>query len=222
VESIPYCCNLDSFLAIPRPRTRAGNVRFLYCGQLIPRKGVDLLMRAFCEVAEQHHNVTLTLVGDGPLQSELAAAVPEPLRPQVRFTGFQPVDALPKFFADADVFVIPSRHDGWGVVVNQAVAAGLPVIASDAVGAAADLVAEGKNGYIVPAGETAPLAAAMRLIVSQPDQIDAFSEQSRRRASECTPERNVERWVSLARRVIEEAKSLSSARRSLAKAPQSR
>ena len=59
------------------------------------------------------------------------------------------------------MFVLPSRHDGWGVVVNQAIAAGLPVICSDAVGAAADLVSNGVNGYVFPSGNVEQLAEAM-------------------------------------------------------------
>ena len=77
------------------------------------------------------------------------------------FSGFLPLDELPAEFAAADAFVLPSRHDGWGVVVNQALAAGLPVIATEAVGAAELLSAPG-TGAVIPAGSADALTAALR------------------------------------------------------------
>ena len=131
VANIPYGCDTAPFLAIRRDAHHCKDrLRFLYCGQLIRRKGVDLLLAAFCKAAAVFPKIELVLVGEGPIGTELQSQIPPPIRPRVRFAGFQPVAELPRFFAAADVFVLPSRHDGWGVVVNQAVAAGLPLICS--------------------------------------------------------------------------------------------
>ena len=111
-----------------------------------------------------------------------------------RFAGFQPVAELPQLFAEADVFVLPSRHDGWGVVVNQAIAAGMPVICSDAVGAAADLVVENENGRLFPAGNGARLAEVMTSFADQAEKIRKFGQRSREFAADRTPERSVDRW----------------------------
>jgi glycosyltransferase involved in cell wall biosynthesis len=203
VANIPYCCNLEPFLAIPRETPScAGEVRFLYCGQLVARKGVDLLVPAMLDVADCHENVRLTLVGEGPLREPLADMVAERHRARVHFAGFQSIAELPRWFADADVFVLPSRHDGWGVVVNQAIAAGLPVVASSAVGAAADLVVEGRNGHVFPCGDRRGLAEALGSLAASPEKRAAFGQCSRRLAAEWTVARMVDRWYRLCRDVL--------------------
>ena len=158
VENIPYCCDLQPFFAAPRTASADGSIRFLYCGQLIHRKGVDLLTTAFVQLARQNPKVTLTFVGDGPLRDDLARQIPPELASRIQFAGFQSVESLPRWFSQADVLVLPSRHDGWGVVVNQAIAAGLAVVCSDAVGAAADLVEPGANGLVFPSRRAAKTA----------------------------------------------------------------
>jgi glycosyltransferase involved in cell wall biosynthesis len=178
-----------------------GPLRFLYCGQLVHRKGVDLLVRAFTRLALRHEHVRLRLVGAGELLSELRAGVPEEVRKRVEFTGFLQVNQLPAQFADADVFLLPSRHDGWGVVVNQALAAGLAVVCSDAVGAA-DLVTPGENGVVVPAGDEGALFRALDEIASDPERVRRYAERSRIAAADWTPERGVERWYELFRTVL--------------------
>ncbi len=203
VDNIPYCCDMSPFAKASAgriPGSRAG-VRFLYCGQLIDRKGVDLLLAGFIALAEERPEVELDLVGTGPMEQELkrrAAA----LEKRVRFHGFQPVELLPTYFADADIFVLPSRHDGWGVVVNQAIAAGLPVICSDAVGAADDLVEVDGNGLIVPAGDAASLAKAMARLADDPGMMARFGARSREIAQKWEPARVVDRWWDLLAKVV--------------------
>jgi glycosyltransferase involved in cell wall biosynthesis len=198
VANIPYGCDMTPFLAIGGREDRGKNrIRFLYCGQLIRRKGVDLLVDAFCRAAGVFPNIELVLIGQGPLGAALRARIPEAIQPRVQFAGFHPVAELPRLFAEADVFVLPSRHDGWGVVVNQAIAAGMPVICSDAVGAAADLVVENENGHLFPAGNGASLAEAIRFFTARPERIRSFGQRSREFAAQWTPERSVDRWYSL-------------------------
>ena len=195
VVNIPYCCDMAPFFAIGDWRVRADSrVRFLYCGQLIHRKGVDLLLDAFCRTAARFSHVELMLVGEGPLRAELRTRIPQAVQSRIHFAGFQPVAELPRFFAEADVFVLPSRHDGWGVVVNQAIAAGMPVICSDAVGAAADLIVENENGCLFPAGDGERLAEAVSSFVRHPEKICGFGRRSRELAAEWTPQRGVDRW----------------------------
>lgn len=211
VRNIPYYCDLAPFLAIDRPAppaTSSPPFRLLYCGQLIHRKGVDLLLQAFSTLALDFPRLNLTLVGEGPLRRHLQAALPPALQSRVHFAGFhQPAD-LPRFFAGADAFVLPSRHDGWGVVVNQAVAAGLPVLTSDAVGAASDLVTP-DNGITFPAGDANALTAAIRALLEDPDATQLMAAASRRVAADWTLPHGVDRWVSLFGEVL----STSSARR---------
>lgn len=205
VRNVPYCCDIADFLAIDRPAQSlqdTSKLSILYCGQLIERKGVDLLVEAFSRIASAHSNVALTLVGTGPMADRLASAVPDRLRDRVTFAGFQPVSALPAYFSAADMFVLPSRHDGWGVVVNQAIAAGLAVIASESVGAAVELVQPNVNGLIVPTGDVDRLTDAIRQLVESPSNIARMSRASRLIAGNITPAAIVDRWVRLIEDVV--------------------
>jgi glycosyltransferase involved in cell wall biosynthesis len=191
VRNIPYHCALDGFLALPRPRN--AEPVFLFCGQMIVRKGVDLLLEAFAGV----ENARLLLVGREAELPALLAKLPPAVRARVEYAGFQPPEELPRFFSRADAFILPSRHDGWGVVVNQALAAGLPLLCSDAVGAAHDLIEQNKNGVMFRAGSVAALRAALQLVASDRKLRERWGENSRARAAEWTPERGAEKWAAL-------------------------
>jgi glycosyltransferase involved in cell wall biosynthesis len=159
---------------------------------MIARKGVDQLLAAFATLPE---NARLLLVGREAELPQLLAQLAEPVRRRVRYAGFQAPDALPQLFAQADVFVLPSRHDGWGVVVNQALGAGLPIIASDQVGAAHDLVRENENGFTFPASDANALAAAMLRYATNPALARSHGEASRVASADWTPARGAERWA---------------------------
>jgi glycosyltransferase involved in cell wall biosynthesis len=192
VFNIPYHCDLTPFAAAPRPPRGSNTITFLFCGQMIARKGVDQLLAAFATLPE---NARLLLVGREAGLPGLLASLAAPVRERVRYAGFQAPDALPQFFAQADVFVLPSRYDGWGVVVNQALGAGLPILASDQVGAAHDLVRTGENGFTFPAGDANALAAAMLHYVANPALANTHGEASRRMSADWTPARGAERWA---------------------------
>src|SRR5690348_2274431 len=128
---------------------------------MIARKGVDLLLAAFDRLVATGANVQLLLVGrEADLPSFMQTVSPAG-RAKIRYEGFRAPDSLAEYFGRSDVFVLPSRHDGWGVVVNQALAAGLPVIVSDAVGAGVDLVEDGVNGMRVAANDMKALYQAL-------------------------------------------------------------
>jgi glycosyltransferase involved in cell wall biosynthesis len=190
VFNIPYHCELAPFLAQPR-RTPTGDPVFLCCGQMIARKGIDVLLSAFAKLERGR----LLLVGREAELPAMLAPLPAAVRARVTYAGFQPPEELPRFFAEADVFVLPSRHDGWGVVVNQALGAGLPILCSDRVGAGADLVEDGVNGLRFPSGDVDGLLAALRRCLDAPAQLEAWGRASRQRAAEWTPEAGAAKWV---------------------------
>lgn len=194
----PYACDLQAF-ARPDPTSpREEGVTFLFCGQMIARKGFDVLLRAFATVISQIPSAKLILVGR---ETELTAGIdqlPVTMRAQVENAGFQPPPALPAFFARADVFVLPSRHDGWGVVVNQAFGAGLPVIVTTAVGAG-ELVADGAAGTTVPPGDEAALASAMIDLANDPARRNRMSKAAQNIAPSLTPEVAADFWITHAR-----------------------
>ena len=162
VFELPYYCDISAFRDARRFRNDTAPVRFLYCGQMIERKGFDVLLEAFSYLVESGFDIRLSIAGRSTHfgNTRIAGLSPE-VRERLEFSGFVSPADLPVLFSEADVFVLPSRHDGWGVVINQAIGAGLPVIASSAVGAATDLVDEGVNGLVVPPGELNPLKEAM-------------------------------------------------------------
>ena len=93
------------------------------------------------------------------------------------------------------MFVLPSRHDGWGVVINQALAAGLPIITSDAVGAGLDLVENGVNGMCVAANDLEGLYRLMETLALNPEIARKWGRRSRESARDLTPEAGAEKWV---------------------------
>jgi len=189
---IPYFCDLAPFLAAPRRVRNDGHVVFLFCGQMIARKGVDLLLEAFQRLGS---GARLLLVGREAELPQLLAPLPAKIRERIEYAGFQPPEELPRLFSRADVFVLPSRYDGWGVVVNQALGAGLPIICSDMVGAGRDLVEEEVNGLRFSAGDSTALAEKMQRFLMHPELCDHWGQVSRRRAAHWTPEAGAAKWV---------------------------
>lgn len=146
-----------------RLRIREGQKVALFVGRLIPEKSVDVLLRAWQLLLDQvllSEPPLLLLVGDGPLRESLENSLSDELRPYVRFVGFYNQSQLPACYALCDTLILPSSFEPWGVVVNEAMNAGKPVILSDVVGSAQDLVVQGKNGLIFPSGNAAALASA--------------------------------------------------------------
>ena len=192
---IPYHCTLEEFFAVRRAPPSGRPLTFFFCGQMIRRKGVDLLLSAFDRLIAGGADAELLLVGREADLPEFLATVGASARARIRYEGFQAPERLPEYFGRSDIFVLPSRYDGWGVVINQALAAGLPVITTDAVGAGMDYVADGVNGRRVPAGNGDALFRAMAGLVSDRGAVQSWGEQSRRKAQELTPEAGAEKWV---------------------------
>src|SRR5204862_6523464 len=185
---IPYHCDLSGFLARPRRPKPTSEIHFLFCGQMNRRKGVDLLLAAFDRLVGKGADAHLLLVGrEAELPDFLRAISPAALA-RINYAGFQPPECLPQYFSEADVFILPSRYDGWGVVVNQALGAGLPVICSEAVGAAHDLVEHGVNGLIFPSGDGPELLRCLERVSQSQECALQWGAASRQKAHEWTPE----------------------------------
>lgn len=135
---------LDSFQLVPDRR------RLLYCGRMIRIKRVDMLIRSFCNIAEQREGWDLVLAGTGPDQEALRSLVPAEFMNRIKWLGFLQFDQIRCCYAACDVLVHPSIYEPWGLVVQEAVAAGLSVITTDVVGSAIDLVKHNTNGMLIP------------------------------------------------------------------------
>jgi glycosyltransferase involved in cell wall biosynthesis len=141
---------------------------FLYVGRMEPHKGLQELIEAFGTLPQDVRSpAVLLLVGDGAMNEMLSRAVKA--NPRIRWSGRLSGLALLDAYAVADVFVLASRFEPWGLVVNEAMAAGLPVIATDRVGCVDDLALQSETGLVVPAESPDALADAMKsLLLDRP------------------------------------------------------
>jgi glycosyltransferase involved in cell wall biosynthesis len=151
-----------------------GRRRIVYSGRLAPEKRVDLLLRAFGQLAPDRPDWDLILIGDGPLAPELKDMVGPTLAGRVKFLGFQGEQSkVSAVYRNSDVLCLPSQYEPWALVVNEAAAAGLAIVTSDVVGASAELVRDGINGKVFKNKDLDGLTASLRF-VTDPARIDAL------------------------------------------------
>jgi glycosyltransferase involved in cell wall biosynthesis len=169
----------------PRQAPPAHPPRILTVARLVPDKDHGTLIRAFRLAAAEHPGAELWLVGDGHREQALRQLAAAALPPgQVRFFPGQ-ADLRP-FFAQATLFALSSIHEACPNVVLEAMAAGLPVVATR-VGGLPELVVPGETGWLVPPGDPAALAAALRGLLADPGTREAFGRAGHRRAARCFP-----------------------------------
>jgi len=143
---------VDPAIFSVRPRTRTdGPVRVIAVARLSPEKGIDVLVEAAAGLP-----VEVVIAGTGPEERRLRTLGGS----NVTFLGNVERDALPALYAGADIAVVPSRSDTWGMALNEAALAGLPLVSTTAAGGAHDLVEEGMNGFLVPPGDVDALRAS--------------------------------------------------------------
>jgi len=150
----------------------------LFSGKLSAKKRPMDLLEAFSDVSRRA-KAALVFVGDGALASDLKAYVEQNHCENVYFVGFQNQTELPTYYAMADLFVLPSDFEPWGLVVNEAMCFALPVITSDQVGSSGDLVQAGTNGFVFPYGNISALAEKMELLIGNPTLRDQMGRASR-------------------------------------------
>ena len=125
-------------------RSTDSTVRFLFVGQLIGRKRVDQLIKGLAAVGKD--DIHLTVIGDGPMRSQWQTLGAQLLPGRIDWVGKRPMAEIPRWMTEADCLVLPSRHDGWGAVVSEALMVGTPVICSDACGSASVVKASNVGG----------------------------------------------------------------------------
>lgn len=143
--------------------------KVMYVGRLVKGKGIELLIEAIAPLLREDVSLSLVLVGGGELENELRNRVDSMgLENQIVFRGVVCSRSVPKLLRQASMLVLPSELDGWGIVVNQALQAGTPVVVSDSCGSA-ELVANGENGYIFRTGDVNNLQECMRAVIDNSD-----------------------------------------------------
>ena len=176
---------------------KANKFSLLFCGRLNGKeqKGVDILLKSFPLILKKHQ-VTLKIIGSGPrLEQYKIFARDLGIEKSVKFLGFIKHNELPKHYSETDLFVLPSRRESFGLVLAEAMAAGLPVV-STRVGAIPEVVKDGETGLLVPPDNPQKFADAVNFLLSNPQKMKMMSEKGRERA------RKYFTWDKVAERVL--------------------
>jgi len=134
---------------------------FLFCGKLIGKKAPEVLLDAFRNLVMKNTDVRLVYVGDGTMRTELEARASGLPERSIHWEGFVNQSGLATCYAAADVLVVPSRNEPWGLVVNESLACGTPAIVSSRVGAGPDLVEQWNTGLIFDTDSVTALEESM-------------------------------------------------------------
>jgi glycosyltransferase involved in cell wall biosynthesis len=196
------CVDNDYFSAASDAIRRGPGDYFLYVGRFIPKKNLPTLLAAYELYRERTDRPwNLVLVGSGPQEPELARFVATKRLEGVVLAGLQQIEALPSFYANAGCFVLPSSIEPWGLVVNEAMASGLPVILSSKCGCRKDLLREGVNGFSFSPDNPEQLAERLSTIASGKIDLQSFGRNSREIVRTVSLDRFASRTVSLMRRL---------------------
>jgi glycosyltransferase involved in cell wall biosynthesis len=162
----------------------------LFVGRVVREKGVFELVKAYGALEEDvRRSLGLVIVGDGPARVELQEEASRVRGGTIKFAGFVQREQLPAHYALAEMFVLPTYTDTWGLVVNEAMACGLPVIVSRIAGCTADLIEEEWNGLLIEPRDVSSLKSAISRLAGRPDlcasmgaraseQIDRYSPKA--------------------------------------------
>jgi glycosyltransferase involved in cell wall biosynthesis len=152
----------------------------LFAAKLIDRKRPFDLLDAFLKIHNEPgaRQPYLLLAGDGPLKSALAQRIAEEGSSNIRMLGFQSQAELARLYDLSDIFVLPSERESWGLVVNEAMNSGRAIIVNDRIGAGADLVHAGQNGFVYPFGDVDALSICLRSILRDPERCRSMGQRS--------------------------------------------
>jgi glycosyltransferase involved in cell wall biosynthesis len=185
-----YCAEIASHLKLCLKREPADARRFLYVGQLTERKGLAPFLKVLCDWLRKHpeKRCEFWIAGDGPLRPELEA-FPVPAQLKLRFLGSIAYEKLSDIYAQCGIFAFPTLADEWGVVVNEALASGLPVLGSTYSQAVEELIDDGSNGWTFRPDHSEEMYAALDRAMAVPDQqLAEMRHAGRERIRSLTPE----------------------------------
>lgn len=187
---------------LPELPERRGDGRSLVAvGRLVPQKGFDMLLDAFAQVAPRFPDSTLTIWGEGPERAALERQRDAlGLSDRVRFPG---VTGRPGGWIEgADIFVLSSRYEGWGIVLLEAMAAGIPAVSFDCEWGPAEMIEDGVDGLLVPRGDTNALAGAIGRLMADAALRQDLAETARLSTRRFAPENVIARWDEVARSAL--------------------
>ncbi len=181
---------------------------FLSIANLTERKGIKYLIEAFNMLSEkQKEKACIVLVGTGEEETTLKELViNKHLEDKILFYGKIPSDKISSVYYSADIFVLPTLFDGWGVVLNEAASVGMPIISTVKCGAAYHLIEENKNGFRIPTKDTKALSKTMVYYIDNPEKIKEHGQKSKEIFKNFTPEKNAERLIGYLSKYAEDNK----------------
>jgi glycosyltransferase involved in cell wall biosynthesis len=197
---VPYVSNLKPFFEISKPPRRVETI--LFSGSLIARKGIDTLCEAFTGL-DRGLGVRLRVLGGGPLESKLRQKYAGD--PRIEFLGFRDWQALADAYRGSQLLCAPSLYDGWGLIVAEAMAAGMPVIGSSQMGSAREMIDQDRTGWLVTPGEVETLRRSLaNAIALSGERLGAMQEACRLRAREYDVQAGVRRFLHAASETLRE------------------
>ena len=206
IEFLPY--SLD---ALNQPKEISSKLKktnekiFMYIGALNKRKGINLLLNAFHKLLDEACQWKLVLVGDDRSDGEyVKQAEVLGIAERIEFAGVVESSKINEYLIQADVFILPTRFDGWGAVLNEAASLGKPMISTDQAGSAYHLIKDGENGFMVKAGDTNTLSKAMQFYIDCPEQIAIHGKKSLEIFQNFTPEKSAELFISNINKFLEQ------------------
>ncbi len=210
----PYSVDIDRFRPLsPGEKEKLRSVLglpsgiiCLFVGALIPRKGVDVLLEGFRKAARNWPDAHLVILGEGPLGEILTRKVSSDpvLTDRVHMLGHRSYEALPDYYGMSDVFVFPTRDDIWGMVLNEAMSSGLPVISSDHARGAWDLIEDGISVFTFPSGDAAALSVILESLLKNADLREEVGRQARERIMDgFTPEHSARAVMQTISKILE-------------------
>lgn len=167
----PHSTHMEPLWRVAEKRQydQGRSVRLLTVGRMIPRKGIDKLLSALERARRRQPGLRLVVVGSGPDEPKLRELARQLGLDDVEFRGFVDQPGLPACYAEGDVFVFPTLDDPYGIVLLEAAAAGLPIVASPFAGATLDLVRDGESGLVADPNDLDGFADALVSVASDPE-----------------------------------------------------
>lgn len=208
---------IPNFATLPAGVTAGRGGKMLTAvGRMVPQKGFDLLLQAFAQIAPRFPDWALTIWGDGPDREELERLSEKlGLYGRVNFPGISNRPA--GWIEGADIFVLSSRYEGWGIVLLEAMAAGLPVVSFNCQWGPAEMVADGSNGLLVQPEDVEGLSRALARLMADPALCERLGAAARVDSVRFSPERVLAQWEDVLQQAVAD-KPLAGARSRLAPA----
>ena len=171
----------------------------LSIGQFIERKGFDILLKS---AKSLNNNIGIYIIGGKPTQKYLELKNKLKLN-NVHFIDFMNKEKLKRYYLSADLFVLPTREDIWGLVINEAMANGLPVITTDKCVAGLELIEDDKNGYIIPVDNETILSEKIIKILNDIDLMEKISENNLKKIRDYTIQKMAKKHIDILNKIIQ-------------------